>query len=442
MTHHDVEHDIPARRLDPMPRALAMGAPVLVAIGLIVFIAALMTDAERAWRAYLFNWLWSLSIAQGAVMLAVVVTITKGLWSRPIRRFSLSYVAFLPIAFLLMLPLLFFGADHIFPWIEHPVAGKEAYLNMPFLIVRNLLGLGALVGLSLYFAYVMLRPDLGRMRDSVDAGARDTYHRLTRGWRGQDPEELQAHNRLGVLAPAMAVTFVLAFTIIGWDWGMSLEPHWFSTLFSPYFFMGAFLGGLALTAITAVAYTRHRDFAGIVPPGAFHDIGKLVFGFCVFWAYLFFSQYIVIWYGKLPLEQEYLVHRLVPPFKIMSSIVFFCLFVLPFFGLISVTAKRTTRILAIFASIVLLGLWIERWVLVYPSLYIGAETLPFGWREIGMLPLFAGLLILAQTWFARTFPIFQMWQPFSERELAGVSVSGDTVLAGSSGPGSVAPPLD
>jgi Ni/Fe-hydrogenase subunit HybB-like protein len=217
---------------------------------------------------------------------------------------------------------------------------------------------------------------------------------------------------------------------------MSLEPHWFSTLFSPYFFMGAFLGGLALTAVTAVAFSRHRDFAGVVPDGGFHDIGKLVFGFCVFWAYLFFSQYIVIWYGKLPLEQEYLVHRLVPPFKIMSSIVFFCLFAIPFFGLLGVMAKKRTGVLAFFASVVLFGLWIERYVLVYPSLYIGAEELPFGWREIGMLPLFAGLMLLAQGWFARTFPMLQMWQPLSERELAGLGSDGQPV--GSGGPGGAA----
>lgn len=429
MAHHTT-HEIPARRLDPTPRPLAIAAPVLILIGAIVFIVALMIDADRAWRAYLFNWLWSVSIAQGAVMLAVVVTITKGLWSRPIRRFALSYVSYLPIAFLLMLPLLFVGADHIFPWIEHPVAGKEAYLNMPFLTVRTLLGLAALTGLSLYFAYIMLRPDLGRMRDSVDGSVRDLYHRLTRGWRGQEPEELRAHERQSVFAPAMVVTYVIVFTFIGWDWGMSLEPHWFSTLYSPYFFMGAFLGGISLTAVTAVVYAQRAEFAGVIPDGGFHDIGKLVFGFCVFWAYLFFSQYIVIWYGKLPLEQEYLVHRLVPPFKIMSSIVFFCLFVIPFFGLLGVMAKKRFRTLAFFASVVLFGLWIERWVLVFPSLYIGAEELPFGWREVGMLPLFAGLMLLAHGWFARRFPMFQMWQPLSERELAGVTLDGSPVASG------------
>lgn len=425
MADHSMSHELPFRRLDPLPRVLSVAAPALTVVGAVVFIAALLIDPARAWHAYLFNWLWAMSIAQGAVMLAVVVTIAKGIWSRPLRRYALSWVAFLPVAYLLMLPLLFFGAEHIFPWIEHPVAGKEAYLNMPFLTVRNLLVLAALFGTSLYFAYTMLRPDLGRVRGTADDRWPDMYARLTRGWRGQEPEDARANDRLGKLAPAMVIAYAIGFTIVAWDWGMSLEPHWFSTLFGPYFFMGAFLGGLALTALTAITYDRNRQFYGVVPPTGFHDIGKLNFGFVVFWAYLFFSQYIVIWYGKLPLEQEYLIHRLVPPFKYVSVAVFFSLFVLPFFGLLGVTAKKRPNILAAFSALLLFGLWLERYTLVYPSLYIDVETLPLGWREIGTMPLFAGLLLLAHGWFARRFPMLQMWRPRTELELEGVPVQLD-----------------
>lgn len=338
------------------------------------------------------------------------------------RRYALSYVAFLPIAYLLMLPLLLFGADHIFPWIEHPVAGKEAYLNMPFLAVRNLILLAALFGVSIYFAYTMLRPDVGLIRDSAEGRLQGLYALMTRGWRGQEPEELHAHERQAILAPTLCVLYGIAFTILGWDWLMSLEPHWFSTLFSAYMFMGAFLAGIALTGLTAVLYERHRDFTGIVPSATYHDIGKLAFGFCIFWAYLFFAHYIVIWYGKLPIEQDYLIHRLVQPFKYTSVLVFFCLFVFPFFGLLGVTTKRRIGMLAFFCVVILFGLWIERYTLVYPSLYVGAETLPLGWREIGILPLFAGLLIMSHNWFARRFPMLQVWEPLSERELEGVEV--------------------
>src|SRR5690606_5202268 len=97
-------------------------------------------------------------------------------------------------------------------------------------------------------------------------------------------------------------------------------------------------------------------------------------------------------------------------------------FVIPFFSMLSVSAKRHFRVLGAIAAVSLFGLWVERWTLVYPSLYLEAETLPLGWRELGLLPLFAGLMLWAHTWFATRFPMFQVWQPLSELELQGVHV--------------------
>src|SRR5690606_25704192 len=112
-----------------------------------------------------------------------------------------------------------------------------------------------------------------------------------------------------------------------------------------------------------------------IEPPQFHDLGKLTFSFCIFWAYLFWSQYLVIWYGKLPWEQAFVIHRLQQPYAPVAVLVFFALFVLPFFGLLGVRAKKTPAILGLFAIVVLVGLWFERYMLVYPSLYQDAERL-------------------------------------------------------------------
>ena len=157
-------------------------------------------------------------------------------------------------------------------------------------------------------------------------------------------------------------------------------------------------------------------------PSTMHDLGKLCFGFTVFWGYLFFSQYIVIWYGLLPHEQEFVIHRFVHPFRTIAQLVGLCIFVIPFFGLMGVTAKRTPVVFATFASISLIGLWLERYLLVYPSLHVGAESLPLSWYEPGALLLFAGLYIGALAFFLTRVPTFQLWQPLSEIELQGVPV--------------------
>lgn len=414
--------DLPERRLEQLPGIIRVGAPIVAVLGVILLALAFAADKERAWRAYHFNWLYFTSICQGAVILAVVVTITRGVWSRPIRRLALSFSAFLPFAWLLAIPILV-GAENIFPWVADPNSiqpGKDAYLNVPFMSARILLLLGLLFFFDLKFAYWALRPDLGLLRDSAPERFRPLYARLTRDWRGVEAEETLAFKKLSVLGPTIAAIFALTFGVVAWDFVMSLEPHWFSTMIGPYFFMGGFLGGVAATVVVSVLWVLRGGAGDVIEPSTFHDIGKLMFGFCIFWAYLFYSQFIVIWYGLLPIEQAWLVHRLGMPFQPMMALVFACLFVFPFFGLMGVTPKRTPQILVFFAAIVLIGLWLERYMLVYPSLYSASKDIPFGWMEVAPALFFLGLVAMAVSAFQSRFPIFQIWQPASELELLGV----------------------
>lgn len=426
-SHGSESNELPIKWFEQEPKKASAVAVGLVVVGLALTVAALMTDPLRAWRAYTVNWLFFTSISMGAVMLAVMVSMTRGVWSRPIRRIALSFVAFLPVSFVLLIPLLF-AADGIFPWTHEALpAGKENYLNVPFFAVRQLVGLGALFVLALAFAYWSLRPDLGLVREQDGGRVGTRFDRLTRGWLGQEAEETRAQRKIAVLGPIICLVYALAFSLVSWDFVMSLEPEWFSTLIGPYFFMGAILGGIAATAILTAAYVRALK-VDVVQPSQMHDIGKLTFAFCVFWAYLLFSQFIVIWYGLLPVEQSFVIHRFEPPFTHLAQAVFFCLFVLPFFGLLGVAPKKRTPILATFAGIILVGLWLERLLLVYPSFYTGAERLPIGWQEIGGALLFAGLLLSALLAFATRFPLFQLWQPASELELEGIEA--ETAAAG------------
>jgi hypothetical protein len=431
VSHATSSHDPPIRRIESLAPGLRIAIPALILLGGLAFAVALMVDAPRAWRAYHFNWLYFTTIAQGGVILAVVVSIAKGMWSRPLRRIALSFSAFLPVAYIAVLPILFIGGHHIFPWIDHPVAGKDVWLNQPLLAARTLLGLGVLFGISLVFAYTSLRPDMGLMRDRVPPRLQGMYNWFTRGWRGQEAEELHAHRRLSVLAPATALIFALFMGMLAWDFVMSLEPYWFSTLLGPYVFMGGFLGGIMATALVTIALRSRLGLHDWILPSTLHDLGKLSFGFTVFWGYLFFSQYIVIWYGLLPHEQAFVIHRFTPPFRIIAQLVGLFLFVIPFFGLMGVTAKRTPAIYATFATISLFGLWLERYLLVYPSLWIGADTLPFSWQEPGLFLLFAGLFLASISFFLTRFPLFQVWQPLSELELKGIEVPEREITSGS-----------
>lgn len=415
MAHEMAEgYELPLRRLEGVPSRVKTISLVLLVLGAVAFVGALMADPGRAWKAYLYNWLYWSSIAQGAFMLSVAVTLARGLWARPVRRIAMSFGAFLPIAFVLFLPLLFQG-EHLFTWYGKELHGaKEVYLDFPFLAVRNVIGLLILTVLSMMFIRASTRPDAGLVRDLVPQKLRGQYDRLTRGWRGQAQEERIATKRMHVLGPILGFAWAIVFSIVAFDFVMSQEDHWFSTLIGPYYFMGGFQGGVALTVLLTLYYRRKLDLEDYIQTPQLHDLGKLLFAFSVFWAYMFWSQYIVIWYGKLTWEQIFLVRRMIAPFGGLSLLLVLCLFVLPFFGLLGAAPKKNPVTLTLFASVILFGLWIERYILVYPSFYSGAETVPFGWQEIGTALAFAGLFLGSVFHFGTRYPVMQMWQPASE----------------------------
>ena len=421
MAHIHVPDQVSVRHLPRSRKAnLLIGA--FIVVGLVSFVMRWRQDPQAAWISYITNWLYFTSVSMGGLLLAIATWITKAKWNWSIRRISQSFVAFLPFSFLLMLPMLSLGESY-FPWIEmmadDPVVqNKAAYLNMPFLVTRNVLGLALLFGVALYFVYLALRPDMGLSAEKLTEGKRNEawQARLTRGWMGQEKEEVRSYKRMTVIAPAFVIIYALVMTMLSYDWVMSLEPHWFSTMFGPWFFMGAFWIGIAATALWSVYLrTQHEDFHRYIGLQQRHDIGKLAFAFCVFWTYLFFSQYIVIWYGKLPWEQAWIIRRSDEIWGGLSGLVILLCFVIPFAGLIGRKPKTKPVLLAFFTSIILVGMWLERYVMLAPSLHHGGDPVFTIWQPlIGLM--FLGLYLGSVRWFLTTFPAIQIWQPMVDPE--------------------------
>ena len=422
MAHIHVPDEVSVRHL-PRSRKANFLIGAFIVVGLLSFLMRWRQDPQAAWISYITNWLYFTSVSAGGLLLAIATWITKAKWNWSIRRISQSFVAFLPLSFLLMIPMLGLGESY-FPWIEMMaddivVQNKSAYLNMPFLVARNVLGLALLFGVALYFVYLALRPDMGLSAQQMLAkGERSEAWRarLTRGWMGQEREEVRSYKRMTVIAPAFVIIYAVVMTMLSYDWVMSLEPHWFSTMFGPWFFMGAFWIGIAETALWSVYLrTQHEDFPRNIGLQQRHDIGKLSFAFCVFWTYLFFSQYIVIWYGKLPWEQAWIIRRSDEVWGGLSGLVILLCFVIPFAGLIGRKPKTKAVLLAFFTSIILVGMWLERYVMLAPSLHHGGDPVFTIWQPlIGLM--FLGLYLGSVRWFLTTFPAIQVWQPMVDPE--------------------------
>ena len=413
--------EIPIRYLPRSGTASAVVGALFV-IGLAAFVIRLGQNPQQAWISYVTNWLFFTSISIGGVLFAVATWIVKAKWNWSVRRVSQSFAAFLPVSFVLLLPMLFLGETY-FPWIalmetDAVVANKDAWLNTPFLVTRNLVLVGLLFGMALYFVYHAVRPDMGLTQQAAggDAARSAWRARLMQGWGGQEQEEVNSYKRMTRLGPAFVLVYALTMTVIAYDWVMSLEPHWFSTMMGPWFFMGAFWGGIASTALWSL-YLRTKDELVEKHIGLQQrwDLGKLSFAFCVFWTYLFFSQYIVIWYGKLPWEQAWIIRRSGEDWGAYSATVVVLCFVVPFAGLIGRKPKMKPALLALFTGVIVTGLWLERYGMVAPSLWHEGDAIFSIWQPlIGLM--FLGLYVGAVRWFLSTFPVLQVWQPMVDPE--------------------------
>src|SRR6266436_722628 len=287
------DNDVAVRPVESVAGTTMTGiGGLLAALGVIAFVFALMRGgAAIAWEAYLVNLLFFLGVAQGALVASAAFYLTQAKWggSTP-YRLGEAFAPFLWVGFVLFFGL-YFGRSLIFPWVTHPIPQKAAWLNIPFLFARDGIGLGVMAAASSAF-----------IRVSRDDDAR--------AWTiATDDITLPPHS-IRVFAPIVAVLFAVVYTLISFDLVMSLAPVWRSTLFGWYFFAGAFWSGLcAMALVASVLRGRLGDHNLFTNPVVMHDFGKMVFAFSVFWVYLLFAQYIVIWYGDLPVETFFIVQR-------------------------------------------------------------------------------------------------------------------------------------
>ena len=373
---------------------------VLIIIGLAGFVLQLAGEhPERAWQAYLINFLLWSAIAQGGLLFSMVMQLTNARWSIPLRNLAESFAAFFPLSLVLFI-LLFLGSDHLFPWLDQDLHGKESWLNLPFLFSRDLIGLLILYGLGLAYLYYSLRLKLDKTR--AKGGIRAYLHR---GWNGSDQDRKRCENKLNVLSALYVLAYALVLTLISFDLVMSMEPHWFSTLFGPYSFVKAFYAGLGgLIILAAIIHVSRKGDSGL-SASHFHDVGKLFFAFCLLWADFFYVQLLVIWYGNISEETSYVIQRtVVLPWKPLAWSIFIVSFIVPFIILLNRNVKTKPIIMLVLCSLVLVGLWLEHLLLLGPALNPGTTELPLGFTD-GLITLgFLGLMALAITYFLKLFP--------------------------------------
>jgi len=364
-------------------RLIGLGA---TALGLVLLLISLRGQAARVWQAYHFNFIFFLGLAQAGVVFAASQKLAKGRWSGLVIRLAEASVAFLPVAVVLFF-VSFFGRSHIYPWIAEPRTDLGWWLTPTWFYLRD----GAVLALLAWLSWRFVRRDVTPDVAEVESGKPVDLTEADRGLIARD-------------AALVVVGFAFGLSLIAFDTVMSLAHKWVSNLYGAFYFMGSFLTALMWLAVLSIRMRQRMGLEDLYSRKQQHDLGKLCFGFTVFWAYLMFSQFLVIWYGNMPEETYFVFYRLWGAWRPFGIAVFLMVFVIPFVALLGEKPKRSPGWLLAIALVSLGGVWIERYIEIVPSINGGAGP-ALGVPELGGLVFFAGLYALSYSWFASRYPM-------------------------------------
>lgn len=427
-----------------VPAAIKTGGPVLIGVGLLAAVASLFMvegGSVRLASSFVVNFLYWGGIAQGAMMFAVVFVIVKGRWGRPLKRLAEGMALVMVPLYVLLAVFLLAGGLNIYEWHHWPVMAendgfvwphhKQHYLTDGFTIARLLGGLAILIGLNLAFIRASVKADLVYAKSRIKGTAPAFWESWTAG-AGDEKAAAEAGLKTQMkLAPIIAIAYALIFTMLSVDLSMSLAPHWFANMYPAWYFMSCFWSGLVFLGMFSLLFRKWMGAEKLFKPNMYHDLGKLTFGLTMFWGYTLFAQYLPIWYGNMTEEIGFvLIRTSMEPWSSLSVAVFMLCFAMPWSMLLSRGLKKIPAAYLTVTGVIAVGLWLERYMQVYPSVWgnewiikygggadISAEALasaPFGIPEVGLTLGFLGIFLTVVFNFLARVPTVPVSDPFMQ----------------------------
>ena len=312
--------------------------------------------------AYLTAFTYGLTLALGCLFFVMIQHLVRAGWSVVVRRVAELYMVMLVPLAILFLPIagsLIFGGGSLYVWndpgyaAEHHLPAdiwrtKLSYLNTPFFLGRAVLYFVAWIAMAVFFY---------------------------RGSTEQDETgQLKATERMQYWAGPAVMAFALITSFAAFDWVMSLAPMWFSTMFGVYLFAGSILAAHCLITVTSFGMQKAGAMRDEVTVEHYHDLGKLICGFTLFWTYISFSQYLLIWYGNIPEETEWIYHRQIGTWGVLSVVLIFFHWLLPFMGTMAMAVRRRPWAVTAWAGYLLVMHFLDVYWAIMPEAKAGAGT--------------------------------------------------------------------
>ncbi|HZP38299.1 MAG TPA: hypothetical protein VFE48_17585 [Methylomirabilota bacterium] len=364
------------------PRPLLL---LLAVLGVVAFLYGITQgNPLRTWSIYLINLLFWSSLAITGPAIAGMVQVTEGRWSPSIKRIALTTAGFLPVSFILFV-ILFAGRAVLYPWVTEPLPAKAVWLNVPFMALRIGIGVLLLYWVAMRYATAVFAAD----RAGVEAEV--------------------GNDRLMRLSTIMLILYVVVLSLWGFDLIMSLDPLWYSGLLGGYYVVSSMYTGFGLVTYLTLRYNE-RGITSIGPK-AIQDVTKLTFSLSIVWMYFFFSQYLIIWYGNVPLETRFFVRGFLnQPWAYLAWAIFIVGWLIPFSYLLRrLTGRPPTRhqVLKVILWMGWIAIFFERVLVV--SVSLKRTEIPYGIVEVLITLGFFALFVLSRNWYlARHNPILSL----------------------------------
>lgn len=382
-------------RHQPMPKKFIYTGLFIFFAGVVWVGAAFMVDPLRAKFNYLITMAFMASLVVGSLFLVALEYLVGADWSTPLRRIPEFLTALILPLSIMAIPFVFFLHD-LYHWThadamaaDNILSQKLPYLNEPFFIIRI-----AVIFLLWYLFYFLFTRNSQKQDDSGDQNLTKKNIRLS---------------------AIFVFVFAATVTTIAIDWIMSLEAHWFSTIFGVYYFAGTIVTALSLTAFVGVNLFQRKLLHPRMKIDSFYSLGTMIFAFNVFWAYIAFSQYLLIWYANLPEETFWFIDRMQHGWGTVSIVLIVVHFIIPFFILLTRAVKTNINVLRFMGIWMLFAHYLDLYWLIMPT--FSKTEVVFGWMELGFPLIPAGFAMFVFAWQSRKKNLVPVKDPKLERGL-------------------------
>jgi Ni/Fe-hydrogenase subunit HybB-like protein len=365
------------------------------------------------WSLYITNFVFWIGISHAGTLISAILRVVGAEWRRPVTRCAEAITVF---ALLVgsMFPIIHLGRAWFFYWLIPYPNERILWPNYRSPLMWDFFAINAYLTGSLIYLYLPMIPDLALVRDKAQGVRRRIYGWLSLGWRGTELEWHRLEKIVSVMAIIIIPVAISVHSIVSWDFAMTVNPMWNSTIFAPYFVVGAIFSGIAALILTMALLRKVLHLEAYLQEKQFNNLALLLLLMSLLWFYFTFTEYLTVWYANEPAEMAVWDAKVRGPYAPFFWVMILCCFVIPL-PILAIRKLRKIPLVAVASALVCVGMWLERFLIVVPTL--GHPRLTFNWRgysttwvelsiTAGTFAYFALLYVL----FAKLFPIVAIWE--------------------------------